>query len=60
MTVEENYAHLYTLRIKTSAEALAGFAQAYLEVNEQDTSPAERAKLVEVDELLARALDRFV
>lgn len=56
---DDNDAHLRAERIKKAAGALQQFAQAYLDVDAQDTSSAERDKLREADALLQRALDCF-
>ena len=44
-------------RIAAAARTIAGIAQSYLDVPQEDTSPDERRKLAEVQALLDQALE---
>jgi len=52
-------AHLLAEIIQGDSRALSDFAQSYLDIDPDDTSPEERARLREVCELLETALNRF-
>lgn len=52
-------AHLSANRIKRGAKALSDFADGYLAIEEQNTSPGERARLHRADELIEDALNEF-
>jgi hypothetical protein len=54
----DDYAVLIDL-IRANLDALSEFVDTYATTGPQDTSPEQRRRLVEVEDLLEQALDHF-